>query len=130
MEPIFDRIKIDFQDRFLNDKMTIYVNGCLILENKILTSDTLMGVGITGVSIIITNSTEENVVIRTNTTNTVLNLSCSIVLTSNVRITTILNGHEENFDVDLNKGTYIGFCRNTVGRHLRLSQSKIPFIYD
>jgi len=125
-EQISDRIEIDFQDFFANDKMTICVNGCLILKNQILTSDTLMGVGITGVSIIITNNTTK---LAIGQSTTILKLPCSIVLTSTVRITTILNGYEENFDIDLNNGVYIGFSKKRDG-NLSLLQSKIPFEYD
>ena len=110
-EQIFDRMEIDFQDFFKNDTITICVNGFPILEEESLTSDEI--IGYTRVTVIITN----------------FELPYSIVLTSTVKITTILNGYEENFDIDLNKGLYIGFSKKRDGS-LYLLQSKIPFEYD
>jgi len=120
-----DTMVIALQDFFKNDTMTIYVNGCLILENKILTSDTIMGLGHTGITIILINNTKNAVIEPT----IILNLPCLIILTPMVKITIIMNGYKENFDIDLSNGVYIGFSKER-NKHLWLSQSKIPFEYD
>jgi len=141
-----NKMQIDLQDWFENDTVTIYINECLVLKNEVLRSN--VSTGYTGVNLTIVNNTRSAIIKRAPIIyiadcphwpdifygyppdTTILDLSCLITWTSTVRVTAILNRHKENFDIDLNKGAYIGFSRRECGQRLWLSQSERPFIYD
>jgi len=140
-----DWFQIDLQDHLKNDTITIYVNGCLILENEVLRSN--LSTGYAGIDIVLTNNTRSVLIKRASASffdcpywpdvfygyppdSIIIDLPCLIVWKSTVRISVILNGNEENFDVDLSKGIYIGIGRRGRRLPLWLEQSKAPFIYD
>ena len=117
-----DTMIIEFQNFFKNDRVSVIVNDYQIIENEILTSD--ISTGEAGVTIIFTNDT-----IKVEIRQVILTLPCTVALTPTVKVITILNGHKKKFNINLNKGIYIGFSRKHKWT-LRLLQSEIPFIYD
>lgn len=117
---ITKKMVVDFQDHFKNDNISVKLNNCLILKNKLL--DSKKGHGNTEVTLTIDN---RNSVFLSEM---ILKVLCKVDIKPENSINIVLNGDEQTFFVDLSKGIYIGFGKK--GNRLYLSQSKVPFEYE
>lgn len=115
-----EKIIVSFHGFFENDTISVKLNNCLILKDKLLKSDDI--IGYTGVTLTVDNSN------RVFLGKELLGTSCLIDLMDENNVAVILNGYQENFKIDLSKGIYIGFDKK--GKQLYLIQSKTPFEYD
>lgn len=115
-----EKMVLAFQDFFDNDTVSVKVNHCTILKDKLLKSDEIIGY----TRIILTVNKANKVFLGSNLVST----NCSVDLKEKNSVTIILNGNETVFEIDLAKGAYIGFDKKDKG--LYLIQSKIPFEYD
>ena len=115
-----NKVQIDFRDFFEEDTISVRINNYLIVENKIITSDEVIGFAWFRIKLISPNKVSFD--------STDMVLPCSFKLKTNVTISIILNGKEESFDVDLEKGRFLGFSKNK--NQLYFLQRQSPFFYD
>lgn len=115
--------EIHFKDFFKNDTLSLHISELTVFENKILTSDSILGFSNViiqgrynnGKCTIIYNEKEVSIEKIDTSFNLVLNI----------------NGKEQLFYIDLKKGSYIGFDKKSKNMNfIVISQSKIKFEYD
>lgn len=114
-------LQVDFQNFFERDVATFYINDCLVFENVILETDKIDGV--TNMVLELKKDDKDFLV----TDNYILN-DCQIY-NDNLSLKLILNNVISIFEVDLEKGKYVGFDKG-LNNKAQLNQSKEPFEYD
>lgn len=114
-------LEIDFQDFFLNDSVSLAINQYFIFANKILNSD--FSSGITDMRVKIYRSKNESFVIIGNDSIMIGSMTDTIIINAT------LNGNENKYKIDIDKGKYIGLSKKCDDGFI-LYQSKEPFEYD
>lgn len=114
-------LKIDFQDFFKGDTISLSINDCSIFSNQIFTSD--QSDGFTGRSVELFKEDKLAIVIRFLDKD----VRCSNRRNSILKFT--VNGTFNEFTIDSRKGKYIGFSKIDSNR-LLMKQSSRAFLYD
>lgn len=114
-------LEIDFQDFFKNDTVSLTINQYLVFANKTLNSD--FSTGITDIRVKIYRNKNEGFVKLGKDSIMIGSLTDPIIINAT------LNGNNNEYKVDIEKGKYIGLS-NKGGNNFKLYQSKEPFEYD
>jgi hypothetical protein len=113
------KLSISFNDYFINDTISLYVNDCLIFKNKVVSSDQILGY--TGITIDISRNGSYT------TRGKIIELHCKTNISDLNNLRIHFNGLKKIYVIDLRKGKFIGFDKHE--EDLQLYQLNLPFEY-
>lgn len=114
---------IDFQDFFDDDEISLQINNCVVFEGLHLKSDP--STGITNVQVILTHKGN----LKLLQSSKEKEIDCRLNERSEYVIEVVVNGNQNSFILDLNKGRYLGFDKKE-NNAVQLNQSHTAFEYD
>ena len=115
-------LRIDFQDFFENDTVSLYFEDAKIFKDLIVNSDEILGM--TDISLEVIKENSNNFVVKNQKTE----IKCSPRSNRYFNILVILNAKRNEYEIDISKGKYIGFGKKV--NEVYMTQSKEPFEYD
>jgi len=113
--------RIDFQDGFISDTISVSINKCQVVNKKILTSNKLPGV--TDLQLLVYSNGSDNHEIHDKK---------QIIKCENkdtIRLLILFNSAKLDYVGYLSKGKYFGFNKIN-SQKLEFEQSVVPFYYD
>jgi hypothetical protein len=114
--------KIDFQDFFNKDTVTLRINNCLIFKDNLLMSD--RSTGLTKARIKAYFNDGQSIKILCDGRS-----QLCMYLKGKISISILFNHCVKKYEADLTKGKYIGISKKSA-TELSFRQSQKPFIYD
>lgn len=114
--------EIHFQDHFVNDTVTLNINGIVVFEKGIVNTDRAIGLS-NLVLRIFSQESKNKIVINKN------EFYCDKFSNNSMPIMIIINKKEKRVNVDLTKGKFVGFSKEK-DLSISMTQSETMFIYD
>lgn len=121
---IENSFKIDFQEFFKNEKTTLYINDCIIFSKRKLMSDKT--IGFTNMVVEFKNIDNDIYFFLNKKKGT--KVKCQINVNS-IDVKIIVDNTESLFNINLNKGKYLGFSKESNNK-VQMDQSFDKFFYD
>ncbi len=118
-----NEFQVSFQDGFDNDVVSLKVENCGVIRNKILKS---REIGFTGVRI---EFYSNKITVFENRT-IIYEEKCSLNLNKDLKLHLILNNNKSKILINVNKGKYIGLSKNIKKDQFKFQQINRPFEYD
>ncbi|NBO50103.1 MAG: hypothetical protein EBU80_10355 [Chitinophagia bacterium] len=115
--------KITFAQGFSNDTLSLCLNSCRIVYNRILSSDnTSDGITDLQISVFKKNVSFSAKIFQGK------EISCQADIRETIKIEIVLNGSSQSFTIDTKQGAYLSIEKN--GNDLSLRQTKEQVLYD
>lgn len=119
------KFQISFQDSFHKDTVSLRIEKCEVIKNRVLIS---REIGFTGVRV---ELYELNKIRVFENGNIILEKKCNFNLDKDLKLYLVINNKKSILDINLNNGRYIGLSNNEKRKGVfKFQQVKLPFEYD